>query len=122
MQPARTVQAKTTAGRWLDRIMIVALLVMLGAATVFLFASRAKAQPVTCFPFAQLRDGLKARYHETAIGGGIYSGGQSIVQVYASAEGATFTILAIQSDGLACVIAGGKDWQPGTLPVGGQEG
>ncbi len=82
----------------------------------------ALSQPVACSTYIGLRDSLKNRFQETAIGGGITASAKTIIQVFASPSGKTFTVLSIQADGLACIIAAGRDWQPGTLPIGGQEG
>ena len=35
-----------------------------------------------------------------------------LLEVYASAGGATWTIVTVRSDGLTCLEASGTDWQP----------
>ena len=82
---------------------------------VFLFAGEAVAQ-TACAPVAEMMGVLSGKYKEVSVGTGTTTNNQNIVEVFASASG-TFSVLVTSPNGLACLIAAGKNWQytvPGT--------
>lgn len=111
--------ANHPTGQFLGRGVAIACLVaiiagiVLGIVSIF---SPAQAQGRICAPWTEYATFLEERYGETSIGGGVVTE-RVVVQVLASAGGQSFTIVVIQSNGIACLIATGRDWQPGVLPA-----
>ena len=70
------------------------------------------AHAANCASRDTVVDRLEARYAETFSAGGLQSkqSGQTLVEVFASEENGTFTILLTMPSGLACVVAAGTDW------------
>jgi hypothetical protein len=52
---------------------------------------------------------LVERYQESPRGGGLQTA-TAMVEVWASDKTGTWTILLTQADGVACVVAAGRDW------------
>lgn len=67
------------------------------------------AQGATCGARAEVVSRLKARYGETRRGYGLQRG-QAVVEVYASAETGSWTIIMSMPNGLACLVAAGENW------------
>ena len=55
---------------------------------------------------------LQSHYSETLAGGGLHesSTNQMMVEVWASQETGTFTVILTSPEGVACVVATGTDW------------
>lgn len=85
---------------------------------VILMAATALAQPraTHCYDWPMLRQLLDSEYGEKPIGGGFVSD-EVVVQVLAAPGGKTFTIVTINTQGLACIEAVGEGWEPGRLPA-----
>ncbi|HKK35295.1 MAG TPA: hypothetical protein VJ994_03300 [Paracoccaceae bacterium] len=54
---------------------------------------------------------LRDAYGETRRGYGLQRGA-SVIEVYASAETGSWTILVTTPDGVACLVAAGQSWAP----------
>lgn len=80
-----------------------------GFALVALCASPLAAQPM-CAERAAIIDMLGTRYGETLRSVGLV-GGNRIVEVLASEETGSWTILVTDAAGLACLIASGQHYQ-----------
>jgi hypothetical protein len=52
---------------------------------------------------------LTTRYGESPQGSGL-NGSTRMVEVWASADTGTWTILLTDTDGTSCIVAAGKDW------------
>lgn len=70
----------------------------------------AAGQTVQCAPLDQVVEGLEARWQETPVARGM-QGADLIIMVFASPDGATWSVLGISPDGTACLLASGADWQ-----------
>ena len=92
----RSVAASAAAG--------VAIIVSQGAAW---------AEP-QCSPRQVVIDYLLAEFQEQPVGAGVANNG-GVVEVLASPNGATWTILVTRADGVSCMMAAGRDWQ--VLPL-----
>jgi hypothetical protein len=68
------------------------------------------AQPPPCGKAAAIAATLAERFGETPAGRGLSATG-SLLEVYASASGDTWTAVQVLPTGQACVIATGRDWQ-----------
>ncbi|WP_439111042.1 hypothetical protein [Lentibacter sp.] len=53
---------------------------------------------------------LKSNFQEELAGGGLH-GASAVVEVWASAETGTFTVISTDTAGEACILATGTDWQ-----------
>ena len=70
------------------------------------------AQAASCAKREQVVERLKARYSESLTAGGLQASrtAQTIVEVWASEETGTFTVLLTTPEGMSCVVATGTDW------------
>ena len=66
-------------------------------------------------------DQLEAGYGEVFAGGGLQTARQ-IIEVWASEEKGTWTILMTTADGQSCVMASGTDWRKGLPQLKGVAG
>lgn len=89
-----------------------------GGALVALCASPLTAQPM-CAERAAIIDMLGTRYGETLRSVGLV-GGNRIVEVLASDETGSWTILVTNAEGLACLIASGQHYQVVSAAPGGE--
>jgi hypothetical protein len=80
------------------------------AACLALSAASASAQSV-CAPREQIVKRLADTYGETRKGYGLQNA-QLIVELYASDETGTWTLIATRPDGVSCAMAVGKAWRP----------
>jgi len=98
---------------------------ILGAALLFGLAGQsppAYAQSL-CFARDQLTKRLAGKFSEVLRGGG-FRNAQSILEVWTSANGATWTLLITRPDGVSCVVATGTEWHvaPDTPKMAGVSG
>jgi hypothetical protein len=85
-------------------------LIHIGALALLLaLAAPALARPF-CAPQEYLAAQMQERYGETLAHSGLTDGG-NIVEIWASRETGTWTVLLIAADGMACVVQTGKHWQ-----------
>ncbi|HEX2525351.1 MAG TPA: hypothetical protein VHL31_03490 [Geminicoccus sp.] len=66
-----------------------------------------------CSRYDRIRQQLREEYAEEPVSLGLQSNGH-LLQVFASAESGTWTIVSTAPSGTACVVAAGHDWE--TLP------
>ena len=92
--------ASLAAGRAAGSILVLALL-----------AAPASAQPgpqqSPCAPYEIIAASLNQRYHEAPVARMLADQG-FVIEVLASADGATFTVLGVQPNGTACLLATGS--------------
>ncbi len=89
----------------------IASLLLLGAA---LISRHALAQSADAgLPRAALVEVLGDRYAELPVAFGLAENG-GLIEVFASADGATWTMLLTMPKGLSYVVAAGGDWTPVT--------
>lgn len=101
------------AAPWL---IATAAILVLGLIAFFTVQTPAYAQQgQACGNFLQMREQLKSEYGEEEVSFGM-AGPTSLVLLFASRDGKTWTLLALDPSGRACVIAGGRDWMQGLLP------
>ena len=65
----------------------------------------------------QVVERLKTRYSESFTGGGLQASRtrSSVVEVWASEETGTFTVILTTPEGMACIVATGTDWFGGHM-------
>ena len=71
--------------------------------------SIAFAQPA-CLPHGAMVDLLAGRYSEQRVSVGLETGGR-LIEVFATADGGTWTMVMTTPNGVTCVIAAGLEWQ-----------
>ena len=81
-----------------------------------LFSSSAFAQSA-CLPHAQMVDLLDGRYSEQSVSAGLENGGR-LIEVFATADGGTWTLVMTTPNGASCVVAAGIEWQAAAKPKG----
>jgi len=82
---------------------------------LFLAAVSSQAQAVTCEKRDVLVRLLEEQYQEFSVETGLANGNR-LIELFASAQGETWTLVAIDPHGMACVIAVGNNWQTIGLP------
>ncbi|HYF35729.1 MAG TPA: hypothetical protein VD994_10595 [Prosthecobacter sp.] len=81
------------------------------AALLSLFPLLAEAQSPQCGPRAQIVAHLSQEFKEAQVARGLIDNG-GLAEVWATQDGATFTLLVTLPNGLSCFIATGSGWQP----------
>ena len=93
---------------------IAALMLALGMA--ILAAPTGEAQQlgvearIPCHSYDEIARQLGSRYKESPVSLGVQTNG-NLLQVFASPESGTWTILSTSPAGTTCVIAAGKSWE-----------
>ncbi len=84
-----------------------------------LIAAVAPASPASaagpCYPRDAIHAHLAERYGERPAGIGVTAG--QLVELLVRPDGASWTILVIRPDGLACPVAAGEDWTDVSEPA-----
>jgi len=73
-------------------------------------ASTASAQEGRCVARKDLSQTLEQRYAEVPVAIGLVDG-KTVIEIFARADGDTWTIVTSRADGLSCVLGAGKSWQ-----------
>jgi hypothetical protein len=73
----------------------------------------------TCFERGQLVKHLDGKFQEVPVAAGIAANG-SVLEVFTSPDGVTWTIVLTQANGATCVMASGESWMGIPLPVKGK--
>ena len=71
------------------------------------------ARPV-CMEYTKFLTAYGVKYGEAAMARGLVDGGKTVLEVWASADGKTWTVVTININGIACIIGTGKSWE--TIP------
>lgn len=79
------------------------------ALLVGLFAAAGPAQAMQCAPRTAMIEGLQADYKESLTAGGLQSE-NIMMEVWASEETGTFTVILTTSSGVSCIVAAGTNW------------
>lgn len=84
---------------------------------------KANAQEQQCPLYQDLKAALLEKFNEAPSGSGISEKNSAAIVVFASPDGATWTIAHIGPDGRACPIAVGENWIeviPPNAPIEGE--
>ena len=73
-------------------------------------AAPALPMPLPCHSYSEIARQLGDRYREEQVAAGLQNDG-TLLQVFASKDGDTWTVLSTSPDGTACVVAAGRGWQ-----------
>jgi len=92
-----------------------ALVILVNAVTLVavlvILALPARAQQYPCGVRDAIIGSLAQRHGEQVVATGLAATG-AFVEVFASPEGKTWTVLVVLPSGLACIKAVGTDWEP----------
>jgi len=72
--------------------------------------------PRTCAAHTQVVERLAERYGETLQSMGMHSN-NGLLEIYASEETGTWTILVTSPDGTSCLVAAGQMWEADAKPL-----
>ena len=106
----------TVAVSYLDISTGLAIMVALMIASVkaslvamFFITTGAAAQSGFCLKHNKLAEALDGRYSEKPIAAGLDSAGK-LLEIFATVDGATWTMVMTSPEGTSCVIAAGEKW------------
>lgn len=71
-----------------------------------------------CHDYAEIKRQLGSSYDETVVSSGLQTNGD-LLQVFASTQARTWTIVSTTPAGLACILAAGRGWD-GAIPAAGR--
>ena len=80
-------------------------------------AEQAMVQTHPCDAWVSTVVMLKEKYGEEPVGRG-QGGPDSVVTLFASPNGATFSIVVVYPSGMSCLVAMGSDWEQGPILKG----
>ncbi len=98
----------------IERICTKRMFALLLAAAAVLTSLPAQAQ--SCGDRAVMVERLQANYQEQLTGGGLHAE-SAVVELWASPETGTFTLLSTDTSGQACILATGTDWHTARTDV-----
>lgn len=87
------------------------LVLSFGLVALLAALQAARADPLACGARSEIVAQLATRYHETRRSIGI-AANNAVLEVFASEESGTFSILVTLPTGQSCLIASGADYQP----------
>lgn len=88
-------------------IMFLALLFF---ATVSFYKTTTAHAQAMCAKYKELQAALLENEHEQPTGAGVTGGGKVAMTLFASPKGETWTLVAVGTDGVACIIGAGQAW------------
>jgi hypothetical protein len=90
----------------------------LALAIILLPLAAQAQQPQQCGDYVAIAKNLKDKFHETRIGVGLASDGNAVA-IFATPDGATYTIIRIAPAGPACIVSAGTRWELTDPPPAG---
>ena len=84
--------------------------VVAAAAMLAIPTAPAQAQGPACVKRVDLIKHLSAKYHEAPAAVGLADNG-SLIEVFASKAGETWTVTVTMPNGISCMVATGQNWQ-----------
>ena len=87
----------------------LALIAICITIAVILMATIAHAETTYCASHEKMAEILKTKYNEYATGQGT-AGPTSLLELYVSAKH-TFTLVAVNTSGMACIVGAGDNWE-----------
>jgi hypothetical protein len=87
---------------------------------IFVLGSTAATAQSRCGPREALLEVAFQQYQERQVALALATGG-SVLEILATRNGETFTMLLTAPNGISCVLATGENWQPKTWQPPSQE-
>ncbi len=92
-------------------ILRIALGLSVFALGIFAAAPDTAAQDAAhCLPHAEMLKHLSSQFKEKPVAIGLGDNG-TVLEVFAAADGATWTALVTRTNGMSCVVMSGDNWQ-----------
>jgi hypothetical protein len=88
------------------------------AALLCLCAGGAVAAPAVCIPYDDIVGQLTGRYSEAVVARGLSARGHA-VEVWRAPDGATWSVVIVTPNGVACLVDAGADWETVTPAAAG---
>jgi hypothetical protein len=98
----------------------LALPLVIGASIAAVAAPTAALAANPCYPHESIVALLAERYGEHPVGAGVAS--DHLVELLIRPDGASWTILVIRPDGIACPVAAGENWTGMAAPAPSESG
>lgn len=95
------------------------LSVLVLAATMVSFQVTEASAQNACFERGALIKHLDGKFDEAPVAAGLAANG-SVLEVFTSPDGITWTIVLTQPNGATCVMASGESWMGMPVPVKGK--
>ncbi len=92
------------------RISCLLLAVCLGPAMSAKAAEPGPPQRLPCFSQTEVARQLRATYHEAPVSLGLQSNG-NLLQVFHAPVSGSWTIVSTSPQGMACILAAGRNWE-----------
>jgi len=89
---------------------MIRMILIAGGVLAAGFIAAAAAAQSACAPRAAILERLAAQYGEDPVAAGLTTA-PLLIEVLASADGASWTIIATSSDGMSCLISAGEGWR-----------
>ena len=86
------------------------LVITCGAMATPLGAQTNQGMRMPCHNATEIAKQLSSKYEEAPVAFGLQSNG-NLLQVYASTEKDTWTVVSTTPNGLSCIVAAGKRWE-----------
>lgn len=100
-------------------VILLALALLCTIAVLMIPRSTDASAQNVCFERMALIQHLNGKFEETPVAAGLAANG-SMVEVFSSPDGNTWTIVLTQPDGATCVMASGESWIGVKLPKKGK--
>jgi hypothetical protein len=88
----------------------VSVAAFLAAALAYQPASAQQQPAPICIKRAELLNQLENQFNESPVAMGVTDSG-SLIEIYSSSDGATWTIGLTMPNGLTCLVATGQNWE-----------
>jgi hypothetical protein len=100
-------------------VISIGLSVLVFAAMMVSFQVTEASAQNACFERGALIKHLDGKFKEAPVAAGLAANG-SVLEVFTSPDGVTWTIVLTQPNGATCVMASGESWMGIPLPIKGK--
>lgn len=91
-------------------LIITGIALACGAFSAPLAAQQANGGNLPCHNATEIAKQLNSKYDEAPVAFGVQSNG-NLLQVYASKDQGTWTVVSTTPTGVSCIVAAGKRWE-----------
>lgn len=89
------------------------------AAVLTVLCGPVTGQTPACAPRDQVVASLAHKYNEASVSRGMTQDGSAIIEVFASPDGETWTILRSMATGVSCIVSAGRGWSFEAVKIAG---
>lgn len=91
-------------------LIVTSVALACGAFSAPLAAQQANGGSMPCHNASEIAKQLNSKYDEAPVAFGVQSNG-NLLQVYASKDQGTWTVVSTTPTGVSCIVAAGKRWE-----------